>query len=59
MTLKREVIDCKGMIEYGQLVVAVSRAVNENGLQIINFTNKLILRPPETSTTVFSEERYI
>lgn len=56
MTLDRLEVDCKGMFEYGQLVVAVSRAVNKKGLRILNFTNKFILRPPESVTTFFRSE---
>ncbi|XP_048735300.2 uncharacterized protein LOC125650810 [Ostrea edulis] len=55
MTLNRLEIDCKGMFEYGQLVVAVSRSVNKKGLRVLNFSRRLILKPPACITNLYSE----
>lgn len=48
-TIKRVIIDCTGFFRPGQVGVAVGRAVNKEGLQIINYSHKhgAIQHPPE------------
>ncbi|KAK3093385.1 hypothetical protein FSP39_014871 [Pinctada imbricata] len=46
MSLERVDIDCRGIFQYGQLVVAVSRATTKKGLRIQNFKKEYIQRPP-------------
>ena len=45
-TLERLEIDCRGIFQYGQLAVAVSRARNKKGLRITNFKDDYVLKPP-------------
>ncbi|CAC5403193.1 PIF1 [Mytilus coruscus] len=50
MTLDRVSLDCKKMLQYGQLAVGLSRARLKKGLQVLNFS-KLLLKPPRTLIT--------
>jgi hypothetical protein len=56
MILDRLEVDCKGMFEYGQLVVSVSRAVNKKGLRILNFSSKLVVNPPDSIAKFFQND---
>ena len=46
MSLARVDVDCRGIFQYGQLVVAVSRATTKKGLRIQNFKKEYIQQPP-------------
>ncbi|CAC5399564.1 unnamed protein product [Mytilus coruscus] len=50
MALDRVDLDCKKMLQYGQLAVGLSRARLKKGLQVLNFS-KLLLKPPPTLIT--------
>ena len=55
MTLARVIVDCKNMFQYGQLAVAISRATCKKGLQILNFTRKLVEKPPSYILEFFNK----
>lgn len=47
MTLNRMVLHCKGIFQFGQLAVGLSRARSKKGLQVIGFHRKILRTPPQ------------
>lgn len=46
----RVVIDCRDIFRPGQLGVALSRATSPNGLQVVNFHRRYVMKPPALVT---------
>ena len=56
MTLDDIVVDCKLMEFPGLLCVAIGRVTSSQGLHLIDFTEKAILKPNEVDRTLYQEK---